>query len=242
MARNPGVMEPSPQVAIVSRRNVLIAAPFVLAVPLAFALGFRLLGLPLNWLAVGAGAVGWVVALALRNPVALVAYWRLRTPERVQPWIVAASGPCEEVTRLVVVMLVGRVFPTALSIGLGWTTIECVYVIVNGLAITSLAHRTDEKARQAMQLIAAQGLGNLLKPSAPFWGIMERVSASGVQIGFTLLLAWQPGLVLASIPAHTGTNFLWLWLARRSMVVTEVSLAVIGALALAGGFSVYGRM
>jgi YhfC intramembrane metalloprotease len=164
----------------------------------------------------------------------------------VLPWIVAASGPCEEGTRLVVLLLVGRTFPIALSVGLGWTAIEVVYTIVNGLAVASLLGRTDEKARQAQALLTSlyttRGLTNMLTPSAPFLGVMERISASALHIGFTLLLAWQPLLVLATIPLHSATNFIALRLLRRSAVLTEVVVALIGATALVAGLAAFGRL
>lgn len=236
----PGVGSPAYQ------RNRLIAFPFLLAVPLAFALWLYLWGIPLSWPAIGAGAAGWLVALFLCTPVALVARRLLRTPERAQPWVVAASGPAEESLRLVTLLLVGRTFPIALSVGLGWTAIEVVYTIVNGLAVASVLGRTDEKARQAQALLTSlytsQGLSNMLTASAPFLGVMERISASALHIGFTLLIAWQPLLVLATIPLHSATNFVALRLLRRSAVLTEVVLALIGAVILIAGLAVFGRL
>ncbi len=224
------------------QRNVFLAIPFMLLVPLAFALWFHLWGVSLSWLAIGAGAVGWIVALFLRTPVALIARRLLRTPERAQPWVVAASGPAEESMRLITLLLVGRTFPLALSVGLGWTAIEIVYTIVNGLVIASLLRRTDEQARQARALLASMGLERMLSQTAPSLGVIERISASALHIGFTLLIAWQPLLVLATIPVHSATNFVALRLLRRSAVLTEVVVALIGAVILIAGLAAFGRL
>src|SRR5260370_27210907 len=132
------------------RRSAYIALPFMLLVPLAFALWFHLWGVTLSWPALGAGALGWYVAFILRTPVALVARRLLRTPERVQPWVTAASGPAEESVRLITLLVVGRAFPLALAVGLGWTAIEIVYTIINGLVIAWLLRRTDEQARRSL--------------------------------------------------------------------------------------------
>jgi hypothetical protein len=223
-------------------RNILIATPFTLAVPVGYGLWFHLQGIPLAWPALGVGTAGWVVALILRNPIALIARVTLKSWERVQPWVVAASGPCEEGVRVAAVLLFGRGFTSALSIGLGWAAIEVVYSIVNGLAVVSLTRRTDAKARQALQMLNDQGLGGIFGPMAPFWGIVERIFVSGLHIGFTLLLAWQPWLVLVTIPLHSGLNFTYLRLARRSVALAELVMALVGLAALLTGFAVFGRL
>jgi hypothetical protein len=101
------------------RRSAYLAIPFLLLVPLAYALWFHRWGVSLSWPAIGAGALGWYVAFVLRIPVVLVARLALRTPECVQPWVVAASGPAEESVRLITLLLVGSIFPIALSVAWG---------------------------------------------------------------------------------------------------------------------------
>src|SRR5258708_26477112 len=89
------------------RRSAYLAIPFLMLVPLAYALWFHLWGVSLSWPAIGAGALGWYLAFVLRTPVVLVARLVLRTPARVQPSVVAASGPAEESVRLITLLLVG---------------------------------------------------------------------------------------------------------------------------------------
>lgn len=224
------------------KHNALLAIPFMLLVPVAYGLAFHLWGITLNWSAIGAGAVGWLVALMLRAPVGLVARRILHDPLRVQPWIVAASGPCEEIMRLIILLLIGRTFPLAISIGLGWTAIEIVYTCINGLALSSLLTRTDEKAQQARALLSAMGLDKALTSSAPGLGVIERISVSALHIGFTLLLAWQPLVILLTIPLHSASNFVWLRLTRRSPVLTEVCVAIEGAALFLLGLALFGKL
>lgn len=232
----------SPQAAATLRRNIRIAAPLTLLVPVGYVLVFRLAGIPIEWGAAGLGALGWIVALMLRNPIALALKAALHTPERVQPWIVASSGPCEELVRLGAVLLLGRAFPVALSLGLGWAAVEVVYTIVNQVVIASLLGRTDEKAMRAKALLAAQGADALITPAAPFVGIYERIPASAVHIGFALLLAAQPLLVLLTVPLHSATNMVYLRLAKRSPFLAEAAVTAVGAAALLAGLHLFGRL
>lgn len=224
------------------RRNVRIAAPLTLLVPVGYFVAVRLTGVPIEWGTVGLGALGWVLALMLRNPIALALKAALHTPERVQPWIVASSGPCEELVRLGAVLLLGRAFPAALSLGLGWAAVEVVYTIVNQVVVASLLDRTDEKAMQAKALLAASGADALITPAAPFVGIFERIPASAIHIGFALLLAAQPLLVLLTLPLHSATNMVYLRLAKRSAFLAEALVTVVGAAALLAGLRLFGRL
>ncbi|HET8907637.1 MAG TPA: hypothetical protein VFN11_11800 [Ktedonobacterales bacterium] len=224
------------------RRSAFLAIPFLLLVPLAYALWFHLWGVSLSWLAIGAGALGWYVAFVLRTPVVLIARLALRTPERMQPWIVAASGPAEESVRLITLLLVGSALPIALSVGLGWTTIEIVYTIINTLAIAWLLRRTDDRSRRSLALLRSMGLGNLLSPTAPALSVIERIAVSGLHIGFTLLIAWQPLLVLVTIPLHSVANLVSLRLLRRSAVLSAVGWVLIGAAILLAGLAVWGLL
>jgi hypothetical protein len=217
------------------RRNLVLAAVPTLAVPVAIGAVCVAAGVRLDPIAVGAGAIGWLVALALRAPVALVASRRLGSVERAQPWITGASGPLEEIVRLVILFLVGRDLDAALSVGLGWAGIEVVYSLVNGIALMSLAGRSDPEAEQARAMLPFR---QALEPAAPWWGVIERVWASGLHIGFTLLVAAQPALVVATIVVHSAVNLSLLrfgprlGLARFQLLGLSVAAAVLLAAAL----------
>ena len=144
--------------------------------------------------------------------------------------------------RLLAVLLFGRAFPIALSIGLGWAAIEVVYAIINGFVTLSLFRRDDEKARQARAMLESMGLAKAMLNGPPFMGVLERITASAIQIGFTLLLAWQPLLVILTIPVHSSTNFVALSLVRRSVVLAELGVAIIGTIVLLAGLGVFGRL
>lgn len=217
-------------------RNFLLTAPLILAVPLLFVVVYSLFDIELQWKAIGFGALGWLVALALRGPVAMLITKFIGTSERAKLWLGGASGPLEESVRLVVLALVGVSFPTVMSIGLGWAAIEVLFVIVNGAVVISLMRRTDEKAAEARRQLEAQGL---LEPNHSFWGISERIFASAGHIGFTLLLAAHPLLVLFTIPAHSVLNLGIVRLVQSSMVRAQLALAVLGSALLVIGLAVY---
>lgn len=223
-------------------RYTYMASFLMILVPLAYGLWFFLWGVPLSWGGIGIGALGWTIALMLRNPVALLAKAIPATSKHVTTIVVASSGPCEELVRLAVVLLLGRAFPMALSIGLGWAAIEVVYAIINSFVTLSLFRRDDEKARQARAVLENMGLARAMLNAPPFMGVVERISASAIQIGFTLLLAWQPLLVILTIPLHSSTNFMALFLVRRSVVLAELCIAIIGIVILLAGLGVFGRL
>jgi hypothetical protein len=57
---------------------------------------------------------------------------------------------------------------------------------------------------QARQQLEEMGL--LKQSISPLWGVLECISATGLQIGFMLLLAFRPILVFLTIPIHSGVN------------------------------------
>src|SRR5690625_2108370 len=77
-------------------RNFLLTAPLILAVPLLFVVVYSLFDIELQWKAIGFGALGWLVALALRGPVAMLTTKFIGTSERAKLWLGGASGPLEE--------------------------------------------------------------------------------------------------------------------------------------------------
>lgn len=195
-----------PERATAYRRQLMRAAPVGLLVPVGLSVVLVVAGVQLQPLAIAVGAIGWVVALAARGPIAAVL--RARGDEQLTSvWFVAASGPTEELVRLAVVLLLGRDLDTALSIGLGWGAIEVIFTIVQGFAMAVLMERDDPEARRIRAVVPAPPT-SLLEPSAPWWGVVERVWASVLHLAFTAILAAQPILVIATIPAHTATNVL----------------------------------
>lgn len=216
------------------RRSLIASIPFLLAVPVAYGVAFVLAGHPIEVGPALAGAAGWFVALVLRAPVGLVGVRITGSPDRVQRWVVASSGPLEESVRLAVLLLVGRDLSTALWIGLGWAAIEVLYVIGNGFALAALAERTDPEAERARAMLPPAALGD----AGPWWGVVERAWASAIHIGFTLVLAAIPVLVILTAAAHSAVNVAFLWLVRhQGMAVTTLAGAAAGAVALAAGLA-----
>jgi len=76
--------------------------------------------------------------------------------ERAQTLLVAASGPVEEVVRLVLVLLAARDFTHALWAGLGWATVEVVFACVNSVVLAGLLGRDDRSRRNSMRCSSAR--------------------------------------------------------------------------------------
>jgi hypothetical protein len=219
------------------RRNLAAAALPTLAVPIAIGLVMLGLGLELETGSVLAGAVGWMVALILRAPVAIAAMRATEDRERAQPWITGSSGPLEELVRLAVVLVVGRDLSTAAAVGLGWAAIEVVYSLVNGVAMLALLGRDDPEAEQARALMPIPAA---LEPSAPWWGVLERAWASLMHIGFTLIVAAHPVLVIVTMIAHSATNLgLLRGAARTSLARFEIAGTVLGVVILGVGVALW---
>ena len=116
--------------------------------------------------------------------------------------------------------------------GYGWATVEVLLIAVNVLAVATLVTKDDEKSREARQLLEAQGM---LKTAHPLWGFVERISASALHLGFTLLLFANPWWVLLTLSAHSVTNMLAVRYGRTHLLQTEIGLALAGAAAVIGG-------
>jgi hypothetical protein len=207
--------------------------PLYIVVPLAFWLAFRLSGLEMDWRAFGLGALGWVIALFLRGPLSVIV---MKMPkEKAQTIVVGSSGVFEECVRLVMLLLTAMTFSWSLSLGQGWAAVEVLFVIINVIVMVSLAKRTDEKAMQAKEMLAMQG--NL--SSSPMWGIFERVFASALHIGFTLIVAKYPLTVVLLIPLHSAVNLMAVKLVKKSVVTVELIIAVVGVIVFLVGLSFF---
>ncbi|MDQ1911334.1 hypothetical protein RAC89_12840 [Paenibacillus sp. GD4] len=212
------------------KRGMVIAIPLLLAVPAALIFLFQALGYAVEWGAFGLGAAGWVLALMLRTPVILLA--RKLGEQRGQTLVVLSSGLMEEGVRLVMLLLLSTAFSYSLSFGQGWAAIEVIYAIISGIAMMSLYEKTDEKAMEAKEMLAAQGH----RPTHPLWGVPERVFASFFHIGAALLLAKSAWLVLLLIPVHSFFNLFMVRLSKRSIALAELFIAVIGTSLLLWGW------
>jgi hypothetical protein len=219
-------------------RNYLLSIPLVLLVAAGYFYAFPLLSVTPQWPAVGAGALGWIIALVLRAPV--IAATSKLPREKGTLWVVSASGPAEELVRVAAVLILGRSLPTALSIGFGWGAVEILFGIVNGLGALTVLSRNDEKARQAREMLARQG-GLDRFGMSPWWGFFERLFATGLHVGFTLLLAAAPWAVVGTIPAHSLVNLSAIKYGRRLWVV-ELVVAVAGTVAMLLGLLAHGKL
>ena len=218
---------PRLSIAAGQRRRLAIAIPTTLAVPVVLGAVAVAQGVDLRPLPMVLGGVGWVAALVLRAPVGIAASRLRADPASAQTIVTAASGPLEELVRLVVVLLLGRDLDTAVSIGLGWAAIEVLYLIVNGVVLVAVLSHDDPEAERLRALLP---FPDAILESSPLWGAWERIWASALHVAFTLLIAVHPLLVLVTIPLHSATN-LSLFVASRRVPFATVQL--IGAAAAA---------
>jgi hypothetical protein len=207
------------------RRNTLIATPLTLLVPVAFAVVLSMLGADLKWSTLGFGALGWFGALLLRAPLAAVLTQVLGDPERVKPWIISSSGPFEEIVRVLLLVLVGRSFSDAAAVGIGWAAIEVLYTTLTGFITLSLVRRTDPEAMQARQILEAQGM---IKETGPWLGIIERIAATALHIGFTFIVAWSLITAIATAIVHSATNLTMVRMFKERPMMTELLLFAFG--------------
>ncbi|WP_164779692.1 YhfC family glutamic-type intramembrane protease [Paenibacillus kobensis] len=207
-------------------RKAMLSFPLYIAVPVLFAVAFWLTGYEVEWKAYGLGALGWIAALFLRGPVSVIV---MKMPqERAKNIMIASSGVMEETIRLVLLAVTSFGSSWALSVGQGWAAVEVLYVLVTIIAIKSLANRTDEKALQAKQMLEANG--NI--QTSPLWGVLERVWASALHIGATLVVAYNPWTVIALIPLHSAVNFIAVLLAAKSIGRSSAFIAAVGGIVL----------
>ncbi|MCW4385693.1 hypothetical protein OH146_07885 [Salinibacterium sp. SYSU T00001] len=212
-------------------RQARINGAALLLAPLpVVAIMLALVGPP-EWRPILLGAAGWFIALVLRQPVALVSL-KLFGQEKTGTIVGWFSGPAEELVRLALVLLVLDSVGDALWAGFGWATIEVVLVAINVFAIAALLTKDDPKSAEARELLASQGMTT---PHHPATGLIERLSATALHLGFTLLLFANPWFVLLTLPLHSLTNMVAVRFVRNHVVAVEVGLAITGAAALAGG-------
>ncbi|KRE45491.1 YhfC family intramembrane metalloprotease [Paenibacillus sp. Soil522] len=207
--------------------------PLYALVPVLYGVVFWAAGQGMDWKAFALGALGWVIALFLRGPVSLLA--KKLPVNKAQGMMVASSGVLEESVRLALVALFSGAFTWAHSFGQGWAAVEVVFVIINVIVIGSLIKRTDEKAMQAKEFLQAQGTLN----ASPLWGVLERIWASAIHIGCTLIVVQQPWAVLLLIPLHSGINWFAVKLATKSVGISSLFIAVFGILSLMTGIMLY---
>lgn len=222
-------------------RDLIIGIPLMLAVGVAYLYAPGIWGEPTRWGLIGLGALGWWAALILRIPFITLIAKQIEDREKKGSFMAILAGVCEESVRLAWVLLFGRSFAEALALGIGWGAIEVLFAIVNGVVRHVLLSRNDEKARQALVMLAEQGQ---LKEVPGGWavGAWERFFASALHLGFTLLVAWQPWLVVVLLPVHGLVDLAIPKFQKRSIWIVEGVVTVVGAAALLLGLAAFGQL
>lgn len=221
-------------------RNLLLTTPLIVLVPVSFGLLLIVVwDASLIWAWVGLGALGWTLALTLRAPLALTIHRVSDSPTVLERWTILLSGPLEESVRVGTLAIAGSTFVPAYSIGLGWGGIEAVYALVSGYAAFALMRGTGTQATQAREQLRQIGL---LSPTPPFLGLLERVSASMLHIGFALLLAKWPTLVFVIAVLHSGLNLAALAVTRRNPFVAQLLLVGVSIVLFLAGLAAFGQV
>jgi hypothetical protein len=200
--------------------------PFwMLPVPLAAIwLAASMLGAP-SWKLFLLGGAGWMLALVLRQPVALLAS-RFTTAQRVQTIVGWASGPAEESVRAMLALWFVRSLTDAIWAGLGWAAVEVAIVAVNGLVLAGMMTRTDEKALKVQAILRERQPPT---QAAPAWAAVERCGAFMIHVGFTLLVFASPWLAFVTAVVHSLTNMGAVAYVKRSVVAVEVALLFVSS-------------
>jgi hypothetical protein len=221
-------------------RRALFALPVTAIVPVVIAVLLAGTLAPARAGAAALGAAGWLAALALRAPAGVVVS---RMPKQDAPTFMASiSGPAEESVRLLLVLFAVNGFDSVLWAGFGWATVEVVYVLVTAVVVRRLLLDPSSKAAEARRLLVSMGWLQYVRSLVPVLGAVERAAVSLLHIGFTLLLGWNPWLVLVTMPAHSALNLRAVQLIkRRSVILMETIVVVVGAAAFALGLLAWHR-
>jgi hypothetical protein len=146
------------------------------------------------------------------------------------------SGPVEELTRLLAVLYLQANFAGAISLGLGWASIEVLYALVSGFGTVMILSQGGLQAWQLKKRFLDTGI---TVPATVYSGIIERLSATALHIGFTLLLAYHPLLILITLPLHSLVNLGAISLNNRSALATQVLVALFGFTTLVVGIKLF---
>lgn len=180
------------------------------------------------------GAAGWMAALILRGPVAVIGH-RLLSEHRAKILLLSISGLFEEGIRVLLILSFAAPLPWALSFGLGWAAIEILFTVLNGFIQTVILRRNDKQSKQLLMAMERQGINVNI---SPLIGVVERIFASAFHIGASLLAAYEPLLILALMPMHSSLNLAAMLTLKRSMAWAQTIVAAVGGLAFIWGWYV----
>lgn len=203
------------------QRNAFLAIPLYFASITPFVLLAAQLDLAIEMKYVGLGALGWWLALILRAPVILALRKSQQDMQTSSKYVIWASGPAEEIVRVILLLMLPITVDNAYSVGLGWGAIEVLYGLIQLFGFASLSTKNDAKAQEAREVMKQMGMDKVLNDSTPFWGALERVSAHALHLSFSLLLVLSPLLVLLTAPVHSLMNQFVITTNKKSVATSQ---------------------
>ncbi len=213
--------------------SMLTSLALLASVPVPFLALAWSTGLAIDIGMVALGAAGWLATLLARVPLIFL----LARPGLAERsiWL---SGPVEEATRLALLLAFVDEAGQAYSLGLGWGLAEVPYTLMETLLLHRLGARTVSGLAPASPSSMEASMATLAaEPWSP-WRTLERYSAMAIHVGLSLLLFWQPALVVLTALGHSLTNYVFLRAAALSIRWAEALAAVVGCGALMAGLAV----
>lgn len=184
--------------------------------------------------AAGVGALGWLLALGLRGPLAAICGRAGLGQARQARVLLWASGPVEEAVRLAALLLLAASSQSAVWLGLGWAFVEAALAAVNVVAVRRTLHKGGEAADQVRTQLAQAGSSADVHPG---WAGLERASSTLAHVGFTLWIVWSPWMAVVAAGAHSALNAAAVAAMGRgqNVLLAEMAVAVGGIASIALG-------
>lgn len=206
-----------------------IVIPFIVLPPWVLLFAFAVMGIPINWSSFVCGALGWLAALALRRPLAMLLAARKVNTRSIKFVVLCSSGPFEEGVRLCTLFVTGRSMAAAVAIGCGWAEAEALLTAAVTAVTLASIRKSPNKAEEIGPVQKTQA-----KPAAG-WAVLERSSSSLTHVGFTLLAAAIPVVVFVTAVLHSLINIAAVSLITRSILWTQLLIFVFSIALFSAG-------
>lgn len=170
-----------------------------------------------------------MVAFLARAPVSLM--MKALNPACTHVALNAVSGPLEESTRLMLLLMLKAGRDIAIESAVGWSTVEVLYYLIAGFVAIRRARANPEDPGSRQLIAAAAGASG----AGVIWAVVERTGATLAHAGFALLIVFNPAFALLAACLHSTLDLCAVALARKSRVAAELFIVVFGGAVVATG-------